>query len=207
MTDYRNKLKKGGQGMLSLVTGGAASGKSEYAEQIAQISAEPRIYLATMPRIPEAEERIRKHTERRKNLGFQTIEDPYLSDLSDRNEKAGTILLEDLPNLLANRLFSHVQQEEIPRGDSSSCFSDDPGTSDNICEKDRKILEALLRDIRCLNEKTEHLIIVSGDIFRDGISYSDDTKRYVELLGMLHSVLAEMADRVVEVVCGIPIDH
>ena len=90
MTDYRNKLKKGGQGMLSLVTGGAASGKSEYAEQIAQISAEPRIYLATMPRIPEAEERIRKHTERRKNLGFQTIEDPYLSDLSDRNEKAGS---------------------------------------------------------------------------------------------------------------------
>ena len=207
MTDYRNKLKKGGQGMLSLVTGGAASGKSEYAEQIAQISAEPRIYLATMPRIPEAEERIRKHTGRRKNLGFQTIEDPYLSDLSDRNEKAGTILLEDLPNLLANRLFSHVQQEEIPGGESPSCFSDAPGTSDNICEKDRKILEALLRDIRCLNEKTKHLIIVSGDIFRDGISYSDDTKRYVELLGMLHSVLAEMADRVVEVVCGIPIDH
>ena len=114
---------------------------------------------------------------------------------------------EDLPNLLANRLFSHVQQEEIPGGESPSCFSDDPGTSDNICEKDRKILEALLRDIRCLNEKTKHLIIVSGDIFRDGISYSDDTKRYVELLGKLHSSIAEMADRVVEVVCGIPIDH
>ena len=177
--------------MLTLVTGGAASGKSEYAEELACKCPEPRIYLAAMQRSAAAEERIRKHIERRKGQGFRTVEDPYLSEpvFSDKAEKIGVVLLEDLPNLLVNRLFS------LPE--------------DRVSEQERmeEVLQTLKTDLSRLNEQTEQLIVVSGDLFRDGKRYSGETQKYLELLGELHRFLAERADRIVEVVCGIPIHH
>ena len=48
--------------MLTLVTGGAASGKSEYAERLAAACDGPRVYIATMrPLDKESVARIEKH--------------------------------------------------------------------------------------------------------------------------------------------------
>ena len=153
--------------MLTLVTGGAASGKSEYAEELACKCPEPRIYLAAMQRSAAAEERIRKHIERRKGQGFRTVEDPYLS--------------EPVFSLPEDRVSEQERMEEV--------------------------LQTLKTDLSRLNEQTEQLIVVSGDLFRDGKRYSGETQKYLELLGELHRFLAERADRIVEGVCGIPIHH
>ena len=57
--------------MLTLVIGGSASGKSEYAEQHVMSLNGARIYIATMePFGKEAEDRISKHRQMRKNKGF-----------------------------------------------------------------------------------------------------------------------------------------
>ena len=62
-------------GMLTLVIGGSASGKSEYAEQHVMSLNGARIYIATMePFGKEAADRISKHRQMRKNKGFETIE-------------------------------------------------------------------------------------------------------------------------------------
>lgn len=184
---------------IRLVIGGAASGKSEYAERMALEGPGARVYLATMRRSISAEARIKKHVDRRREMGFITMEDPYL-DLSRWNGLAtGVILLEDLPNLLANRMFR-------PDSDGSS---EDFGKKESAGMKMNVslLIQTLKADIQSLAGHTEQLIIVSGNLFEDGREYDEMTERYLAGLGEIHRWLAEHADKVTEVVCGIPIDH
>ena len=88
--------------------GGAASGKSRYAEDLlCALSGEgPRIYLATMEAMDEeSRARVRRHRALRQNKGFSTLECPR--DLGGLTIPVGSsVLLEDLGNLWANELFS-----------------------------------------------------------------------------------------------------
>ena len=63
--------------MLTLVLGGAASGKSEYAESLVLKTALPRYYLATM-QVWDAEcaARVAKHRKMRARKQFATVECP-----------------------------------------------------------------------------------------------------------------------------------
>ena len=170
--------------MTALVFGGAASGKSGWAEDL--ICTLPRtgplIYLATMePGGGEAAERIRRHRALRAGKGFScTVERPR--DLAGWAPPAGSaVLREDLGNLAANELFS------------GGAF-DPEGAY-------RRIRRGLDR----LSEGAGHLVVVSGDLFRDGVDYPPETGAYLDLLARLHRDLAARADRVTELVCGLPV--
>ena len=91
--------------MLTLVIGGAASGKSAYAEHLAVQSGGPRYYLATM-QVWDAEcaARVEKHRRMRAEKQFETLECPlHLGTV--HLPARGTALLEDLGNLAANELY------------------------------------------------------------------------------------------------------
>ena len=91
--------------MLTLVIGGAASGKSAYAEHLAVQSGGPRYYLATM-QVWDAEcaARVAKHRAMRAQKQFSTVECPQNLHLV-RLPQQSTALLEDLGNLAANELY------------------------------------------------------------------------------------------------------
>ena len=166
--------------MLTLVVGGAGSGKSAWAEElILRSDALRRIYVATMEPVGgEAADRIRKHRIMRENKGFVTVErftDIGGIDLPDD----GVVLLEDVGNLCANELFS-------PRGAGD-------GAAD-----------AILRGVERLRVWCRDLVIVSNEVFTGGVKYLDDTKRYLSLLSYVNRKLAETADAVCEVSCGLP---
>ena len=169
--------------MTALVFGGAASGKSEYGEKL--VCSLPRtgelIYLATMePFGPEAEARIRRHRELRAGRGFSTLE--RARDLSGCPLPAGgTVLLEDLGNLAANELFSGTDMD--PEG----AF---PRIRDGL---------------QAVRDRSEHLVVISNDLHRDGETYPRETECYLDLMALLHRELAVWADQVVEVVCGLPV--
>ena len=166
--------------MLTLVLGGAASGKSEYAERLAVETGGRKFYLATMkPFDAECEARIKKHRDARQKKGFETVVQ-YTGIAELRLPKGCTVLLECLSNLAANELFS-------PDG-----AGQDTDT-------------AILRGLDQLCAQAEAVVIVSNEIFSDGVSYDPDTERYLALLGSLNRAIAARADRVVEVVCGIPV--
>ena len=164
--------------MTILVTGGSGSGKSVFAEGLVpRLEAHGRIYLATMEAEDgESRRRVMRHRAQREGLGMRTLE--RARDMDGAEIPQGSlVLLEDLPNLLANRMFGG-------------------GTI-----KDHTLKLELER----LADAAESLILVSGDIFRDGMHYDEKTEEYIEYLGDLHRWLAGKADRTVEVVCGIPI--
>ncbi len=170
--------------MTVLVYGGAASGKSEYAETLILNGQEnPRIYLATMePFGEEGRARIERHRKLRENKGFVTLE--RCTSLSSLHVPRGSaVLLEDLGNLCANELFS-------PEGAGSG-----------------RVLGEILSGIENLAQQAGRLVIVSNDIFSGAGQYEGEMAQYLCLMGTLHQIIAEIASTVVEVVCGIPIFH
>ena len=168
--------------MLTLVVGGAASGKSAYAERLVLQTAFPRYYLATM-QVWDAEcaARVEKHRRMRAEKQFKTLECPlHLGTV--RLPARGTALLEDLGNLTANELYD-------PAGAGEAAAS------------------AILDGLSQLAAQCEHLIVVSNEVFSGGANYAGDTDRYLKALAQVNNALAARADAVVRVVCGIPVYH
>ena len=166
--------------MLTLVIGGAASGKSEYAEGLVLKTALPRYYLATM-QVWDAEcaARVEKHRKMRAAKQFETVECPlHLENVSLPTR--GTALLEDLGNLTANELYD-------PTGAGKHAAS------------------AILDELSKLAGQCEHLIVVSNEVFSGGADYAGDTDLYLKALAQVNNALAARADNVVRVVCGIPV--
>ncbi len=166
--------------MLTLVLGGAASGKSEYAEALVLRSALPRYYLATM-QVWDAEcaARVEKHRKMRAAKQFETIECPLHLE-TVRFIHRGTALLEDLGNLTANELY------------------DPAGAGDAAAEH-------ILQGLDSLAAQCENLIVVSNEVFSGGADYAGDTDRYLLALAQVNNALAARADAVVRVVCGVPV--
>ncbi len=169
--------------MLTLVTGGAASGKSAYAEkQILSTQGTPRLYVATMlAQDTESRARVERHRALRKGKGFHTIECPFALDKLNI-PKGATVLLECMSNLLANECF-------YPEGAGK--------------EAETRILQGVAK----ICTSAQDVVIVTNDIFSDGNPYDTSTLEYIAMLARVNAALAQSADRVVEVVCGIPIVH
>lgn len=178
--------------MLTVITGGSASGKSGYAEQLAAESgAKRRIYVATMhPWGKEGEERVAKHRRMRASKNFETVEcyrdleKLILPGTGENLQESGVeetaVLLECMSNLVAN--------EQFETGGS-----------------DEEIIGRVINGIRHLQKQAGHIIIVTNEVFSDGEQYDADTMRYIRLLGTVNRRLAAAADQVAEVVCGIPV--
>ncbi len=101
--------------MTILLTGGSGCGKSAFAEKI--ISAMPRanrVYIATM-RVcdAECERKVAGHVRRRSGMDFRTLEQPRALGEADV-PPGGTVLLEDIPNLLANEMFGGDRRRILP---------------------------------------------------------------------------------------------
>ena len=65
--------------------------------------------------------------------------------------------------------------------------------------------QILTNDILDLQKRTKTLMIVTNDIFSDGLFYGVETEAYRAVLGQVNKNLAKEADQVTEVVYGIPV--
>ena len=169
--------------MLTLVTGGSGSGKSAFAEdRVLSFGDAQRIYIATMhPFDEESHKRIERHQKMRAGKGFETVE-CYTGPKNVKLPAGCVVLLECMSNLVANEMFR------------------EDGFHPEVSEK-------ITEGVRNLLSQAEHVVIVTNEIFSDGILYEGESEKYKEQLGKINCNLAEMADAVVEVVYGIPVWH
>lgn len=168
--------------MFYLVTGGSGSGKSAFAEQcIVEMGGERRVYVATMyPFDQESLKRIERHREMRKEKQFSTIE--CYTNLCEIELLEGTdVLLECMSNLVANEMY-----QEAGAGEDA--------------------VQAVMKGIHHLLSKARNLVVVTNEVFSDGITYDEETQRYLSYLGAVNQQMGELADRVTEVVYGIPLE-
>lgn len=203
--------------MVILIIGGSGSGKSAYAEKRTEELAGKgggKYYLATMAvRDEEMKRKVARHRRIRAGKGWYTLEYPtdagaaagiivssgpereaandsrrtsseceIGSGQESRLKSGSVVLLEDLGNLAANEMFRSRRRR----------------SADKTAEK-------IYADLRKLEEVAHALVIVSNDVFRDGIRYDAGTQEYICAMGILHREIAVRASEVTEVVAGIPI--
>lgn len=91
-------------------------------------------------------------------------------------------MLECVSNLVANEMFL---PEEI-RGEQQTA-------------------QLVLQGIHALEQEVEELVVVSNNVFEDGICYDEAAMAYLRAIALVNEKLAAMAEKVVEVVVGIPV--
>ena len=170
--------------MITYIYGGVSSGKSEYAEELMSMEFNKKIYLATMENTGEyAGKRVEKHLLQREGKGFFTIEEPrHIKDLNI--DEDDNILLEDLTNLLSNNLFNEAE----------------------LKNNFKEITEEIFSYIITLKDRCNSVFIVGNDIFSTERNQSKELDIFIDCLYSLHTKIIEVADRVIEVVYGLPYD-
>ena len=191
--------------MITLVTGGSGSGKSAYAESLLSSCEGIRYYIATMQIYDaEGEKKVERHRKLRAGKGFLTIESPmnvgkirfacageaeqaqYRQE-AERKVQGGSekksALLECMSNLTANEMF----------------------TKDGM-KSEEEVVEKIVSEIQTISQKLDNLVIVTNNVFEDGVIYDAGTMEYLKALGRINAALARLADRVAEVVVGIPVE-
>lgn len=171
--------------MVTLVLGGSGCGKSAFAEKQMMQYKGPLYYLATMMVYgQEGEKKVARHHALRAGKGFATIEqkvDIHLA-LQKMQEQRKGALLECMSNLVANEMFREERMLSA-----------------------REVTDKVLAELEILQQGVEELVIVSVNVFEDGIQYDEGTMEYMKALGKINQVLAQRADRVYEMVVGIPV--
>lgn len=169
--------------MLVLLYGGSACGKSAMAEDICVGFGGERLYIATMrPWGNDAQERIARHRTLRADKGFDTLEHYQTLQTLPLSKHYNTLLLECVGNLTANILF----EGQIPP---------------------HQVIDEVLDGTKWLLRQVPHLVYVTNDIFSDGIAYPEETSLYQRCIAQINRELAQLADVVAEVVCGLAIYH
>ena len=191
--------------MITLVTGGSGSGKSAYAESLLYSCEGIRYYIATMQIYDaEGEKKVERHRKLRAGKGFLTIESPmnvgkirfvcagesgqaqYRQEAERKGQCSSekkSALLECMSNLPANEMF----------------------TKDGM-KSEEEVVEKIVSEIQTLSQKLDNLVIVTNNVFEDGVIYDAGTMEYLRALGRINAALAHLADRVAEVVVGIPVE-
>jgi adenosylcobinamide kinase/adenosylcobinamide-phosphate guanylyltransferase len=165
-----------GGARLTLVLGGARSGKSRYAESLVTALPAPWIYVATAEaRDAEMAERIAAHQARR-GAGWRTLETPR--DVVGALTAHGTtpLLVDCLTLWLANAVLASADVDaEIER------------------------LEA------ALTQAAAPIVLVANEVGFGIVPDDALGRRFRDLQGVLNQRIAARADRVVLVVAGLPL--
>jgi len=179
--------------VLTLVTGGARSGKSAFAERLAAAGRGPVIYLATA-RIGDDEmaHRIAEHRARRP-AEWATIEMPMAvgSALPMSPVAVGTVLLEDLTLLLANILEGLIRTTEAA-SEVADAFDR------TVALELDKLWEAQARG-------GWDLIVVTNEVGWGIVPMEARTRLFRDTLGRANQATAARADTVYLVVAGVPL--
>lgn len=163
---------------LTLVIGGARSGKSSYAEAVVRELPPPWVYVATAEALDdEMRERIAHHG-RRRDERWQTVEAPrdLPETLGRLTEARQPILVDCLTLWLSNCLLAELDPDEA---------------SDRL--------------VAALEQVPGPVVVVSNEV---GLGIVPDTplgRRFRDAQGRLNQRVAGIADRVVMMVAGLPL--
>lgn len=174
--------------MISIVTGGARSGKSEFAESLIKGDA---IYIATAENFDdEMDLRIKKHVKRREesSINWRTVECLKKFDGLSGDEKY--VLFDSLGVFISNIMFSKTADD-----------LSDESIEETILEV-RNELEHLL-DWARKNDK--ELVIVTDEVGMSIIPESKVARVYRDLIGTINKEVAAKCDRAYLVCMGLEV--
>lgn len=166
--------------MIQLILGGARSGKSRYAEQLALATQKPVLYIATATASDEEMAARIFHHQQQRPVDWQLRECSLdlIDVLAKESQKNQTILVDCLTLWLNNQLF------HFPKQNFSNLF------------------DTLLTTIESSNAD---IIFVANEVGLGIIPLGEISRVFVDEAGRLNQRLAQVADRVFFVAAGLPL--
>ncbi len=165
---------------VTLILGGARSGKSRRAEQIARaLDAQP-LYIATAPHIPDDAEwqaRIARHRRDRGDDWLLIEEELELAEALQKHAHAGRAIVVDCLTLWLSNLL-HAEQEPAV-------------ATAALCD----LLPGLLG----------HIVLVSNEVGMGLVPEGGVGRAFRDAQGRLNQAVAAVADRVEFVAAGLPL--
>lgn len=145
----------------TLILGGARSGKSRYAEELAVASDKSLVYIATATVFDdEMQQRVKQHKKDRQAQHWKTVEEPLaLAKAIQRHDNTDTIILVDCLTLWLNNLFAEQDQTRLATE-----------------------LSALLE---CLDTTQGSLIFVSNEVGQGIVPLGELSRQFVDQSGRL----------------------
>ena len=160
--------------MITLITGGARSGKTRYGLDCAN---EPvlRTYIATAQLLDdEMRERAARH-QRERGEGWRTLEEPF--EVASRvRELSGIVVVDCLTLWLSNWMCRDEEQ----------------------VERQIDLLCSAFRD------STAHVRAITNEVGSSIVPENPLARRFRDWSGLMNQRVAAVADSVVMMVCGIP---
>ena len=178
---------------IILVTGGARSGKSNYAETLCKNQKNNTAYIATsIPFDKEMEDRVRKHQESRPSewKTYEIYKDIF-KIIKDLDIKHSTIILDCVTLLVNNLMFSYN-------------IDIDQASQNQINELESYIKEQvklLLQEIRKTNL---YFVIVTNELGMGVVPGNRLSRVYSDIVGRINQQISLESDEVYFVVSGIP---
>jgi adenosylcobinamide kinase/adenosylcobinamide-phosphate guanylyltransferase len=174
-------------GQITLILGGARSGKSSYAQQLAEDSGKSVTFLATAQALDdEMSARIKKHKAERP-ADWQTLEVP-LDIASHVGQIKSDVVILDCVTLLATNLMMQFVKDDLV--------------------EEAPFIEALHKEvdelIATIHTGKQDWIIISNEIGLGLVPPYQMGRVYRDLLGWANQHLAREADKVIFMVAGIP---
>jgi len=175
--------------MITLVTGGARSGKSTFAESLLA-GKEDVVYIATS-RVYDKEmsERIDLHKKSRPSI-WRTFEENY--DLYKAIDEEKYYILDCITVLTSNIMFDISKDNEYI----------DYNMQDEIEETIMLQLEGL---ISLVNKKGYELILVTNEVGSSIVPEHHISRVFRDIQGRINQRLGKISDNVYLVTCGIPV--
>jgi len=176
--------------LFTLVTGGARSGKSRFAELLAAQSKRPVIYIATAQIWDEEMAlRVKKHQQQRPST-WRLIEEPRnIREIFNELKDEDAVILLDcvtlwLTNLLLAGLAEHSQSDLV----------------------ESQILSTVQEVAQLTHEIKPQVILVSNEVGQGIVPENPLSRAYRDLAGRSNQILAHSADQVYLVVAGLPME-
>ncbi len=173
---------------LILITGGARSGKSSHALELAEAFGRKRLFIATCPNVDgEMTERVGRHREERRGRGWTTVEcETELKALFPTQVSGFDVLLLDCVTLWVNNI--------LYRHDRSGMTIDDR-LMGQLCEE-------------WLNKTANYsgtVVCVTNEVGLGIVPDNALARKYRDLVGTCNQIIGRKADEVILVSCGIPL--
>lgn len=183
-------------GKSILITGGARSGKSSYAEKLAKDLKGNILYIATsIPFDEEMKQRVKKHQESRpkewdtyegfKNLG---------SVIKSQAHQYDGILIDCVTIMVTNLLFDYIGDYDV-----DNLVKDKTDEIERSIEKD---IKALLEAIKACDIP---VILVTNELGSGIVPERKLGRIFRDIAGRMNQIIGANVDEVYLAVCGIPL--
>lgn len=179
---------------ITVVTGGARSGKSSFGEKLLKDAKGVKGYIATAVAFDEGmKDRIKKHQNSRPSE-WETYELPYniSNSIKEISESCDIVILDCITVFISNILFREkIDWDEI--------------SHNKIDELENSIIKEINLIIKKAKENSLSMVIITNEIGSGIVPGNRLSRIYRDIAGRINQLLSKLSDNVYVSISGLPL--